>query len=457
MISATFRRFAKCLSTLAKDTKAAIMPILALAMIPLVVMVGSGIDYGRAISEREILSNALDVAALNIASQLSSSFMSDAQIKVALEAAFEANISSLSYKEDALEHLTFNVDPDAGVVTVRSQIDVPSYFIHIGGIGPESIPMAVETEVNYSRFDVELALVVDVTGSMGGDMGTLRTASAGVVNTLIPEGTSPNDSKVRISLVPYSQGVNLGEYADAVTNGQSSWRNCVSERVGDEIYTDAPYDADTGSPGSYFSGASTGCSSSSVMEPLTADRDILIPAIEDLRSIGYTAGQTGTAWGWYSLSPNFSNLWPAESVGESYTNEDVLKFAIIMTDGDNNRFYDYDYTTESCSRRWSWSKGWYDDCRTNVCSGWCEISANENDFNNEASVRARGICEGMKDAGITIYGIYFGSDNNSPGARNMKACATNESTTYYQATSSSQLINAFGNIAKKIQAIYLAK
>ncbi|WP_417692240.1 pilus assembly protein TadG-related protein [Roseibium sp.] len=452
MISATFRRLVNSLNTFAKDTKAAILPILALAMIPLVVMVGSGIDYGRAISEREILSNALDVAALNIASQLSSSFMSDAQIEAALKAAFEANISTLTYKEDALEHLSFTVDPDEGVVSVRSQIDVPAYFIHIGGIGPESIPLEVQTEVNYSRFDVELALVVDVTGSMGGDMETLRTASAGVVNTLIPEGTSPNDSKVRISLVPYSQGVNLGEYADEVTNGQASWRNCVSERVGDEIFTDAPYDADTGTPGSYFAGVSTGCSSSSVMEPLTSDRAILIPAIEALRASGATAGQTGAAWGWYSLSPNFANLWPNGSIGDSYTNDDVLKFAIIMTDGDNNTMYDYDYTRRVCWWTWSGKK-----CEDRVVSGWSQQPVDEDDFDNESSVRARGICEGMKDAGITVYGIYFGGDNNSPGARNMKSCATNEDTTYYQATSASQLINAFGNIAKQIQAIYLAK
>ena len=61
----------------------------------------------------------------------------------------------------------------------------------------------------------------------------------------------------------------------------------------------------------------------------------------------------------------------------------------------------------------------------------------------------------MKDSGIEIFGVYFGDDDYSAGAKNMKSCASEGN--YYQASSSIGLIKAFSNIAKKIQSIYLSK
>ena len=49
----------------------------------------------------------------------------------------------------------------------------------------------------------------------------------------------------------------------------------------------------------------------------------------------------------------------------------------------------------------------------------------------------------------------FGSSNSSAGSRNMQSCASTGN--YYQATSASELINAFSNIAKKIQQIYVSR
>ena len=60
----------------------------------------------------------------------------------------------------------------------------------------------------------------------------------------------------------------------------------------------------------------------------------------------------------------------------------------------------------------------------------------------------------MKSEEIQMYTVYFGTNNSSDGARVMQACA--DDGNYYQASSSSDLIGAFANIAKKIQQIYLS-
>jgi len=469
-------RFSQCvfmvslLKRFGRDQNASILPIFGLMVIMLVAISGAAYDITRTVNAREKLSYAIDAAALSVAADLSTTVMSDSEITEALENSFRANLSQDEFLDDVIVNLNFDVDSDNGVIAVCSSAMLSSYFIDFGGYGKEALGPSVLGfgtcgSVTYSRFDVELALVLDVTGSMRNDMDTLRDASDGLVDILIPEDTDEDDSKVRISLVPYSQGVNLGTYADKVKGGDfgySDGSDCVTERQdyddGTDEYevklTDIRYDYydETEPPpaGTFFGGDSWGCAADSEMIPLTADRDALIDAIEDLEASGWTAGQTGVVWGWNSLSPNYSHVWPSDSEPEDYDNEDVLKFAIIMTDGDNNRYYEFTETESQCVR-WRWGRcRQYEDVTVNR---WDEIGEGES-YNNTSSTTQRDLCDAMKDEGIEIFGVYFGTSNTSAGSRNMQDCSSDGN--YYQATNSSELINAFSNIAKKIQQIYIS-
>jgi len=450
----------------------AVLPIFAVLVTFLVVIMGAGFDVSRAVNAREKLSYALDAAALSVATDLSTSVMTDEEIKQALTESFKTNLKDAEFLDQAIANLSFTVDSENGLVSVSSRASLKNYFIDMGGygkkaLGPERFEFGTSSQVSYSRFDVELALVVDVTGSMSGDMKTLRTASEGLVNILIPAETDENDSKVRISLVPYSQGVNLGVYADTVKGGAFGYSDgnvCVSERQ-DFKYenkthwvklTDDPYDYfDKTNPppkGSFYGGGSNSCAKSSAMIPLTADRAALVKAIKALEASGGTAGQTGVVWGWNSLSPSYAGLWPSESAPASYSDDQVLKFAVIMTDGDNNRYYKF---TETKSENVCTGKGKDKTCKWEevVVNAWEEAAEGEA-YANTSSTTQRDLCSAMKDANIEIFGVYFGTNNNSAGAKNMKPCASDGN--YYQATSSSELIGAFANIARKIQSIYLS-
>jgi Flp pilus assembly protein TadG len=458
---------------LAGDRKGAVLPLFGIMVILMIAIGGIAVDVSRSVNGREKLSYALDAAALSVAADLSTSVMTDDEIREALTDSFKANLNNAEFLDEAIENLNFTVDADNGLITVNSTATLNNYFIDIGGymkehLGPETFAFGTTSQVAYSRFDVELALVVDVTGSMWSDMDTLRDASEGLVDILIPVDTSVDDSKVRIALVPYSQGVNLADYADQVKGdayGYSDGSECVTERQdyddGSSLfevkYTDDPYDyyEDSTPPPAqtFYGGGSNSCSSSSEMIPLSSDRDTLVDAIENLTATGGTASQTGITWGWNSLSQNYSDVWPSDSTPEDYENEEVLKFAIIMTDGNNNRYYEF---VETERRRvctgWRWSR----TCRWQdvEVNDWDEVSESES-YSNESSTASRELCEGMKDAGIEVYGVYFGSSNSSAGALNMQSCASDGN--YYQASSSSDLINAFANIAKKIQQIYISK
>ncbi|MGX1499363.1 Flp pilus assembly protein TadG [Labrenzia sp. MBR-25] len=456
------------------DRKASILPVFGIMVVLIVVIAGITIDVSRTVNAREKLSFAIDAAALSVAADLSTSVMSDEQIKAALADSFKANLADVEFLDEAIKNLSFVVDAENGTIKVSSFATLDNYFIDMGGygmqaLGPETFNFGTSSQVTYSRFDVELALVVDVTGSMRNDMDTLRDASKGLVNILIPETTEEADSKVRISLVPYSQGVNLGTYAAKVKGGVYGYADssvCVTERQdyddGEDIYkvryTDMPYNyyvkTDPPPPDVFYGGGSNRCSGTSKMIPLTADRDTLLDAIADLDDNGGTAGQTGVVWGWNSISPNYSDVWPLASKPEPYDNDDVLKFAIIMTDGDNNRFYEFVKEREECD--WVYSKryGWQWTCEMVPVNQWQERSESES-YNNNSSKAQRALCQAMKDEGISIFGVYFGTNDSSAGSKNMQSCASTGN--YYKATSSDELINAFANIAKKIQQIYVSR
>lgn len=432
-----------------KDRDGAIIPLFGIMLIIIVVMAGAAVDVSRVVNAREKLSYALDAAALAAATDLSTQEMTNDQIKDVITDSFNANLADAEFLDEAIENLSFTVDADNGLITVSSAATMDNLFIDFGGygqtaFGPETFTFGTNSQVTYSRFDVEMAMVVDVTGSMGWALNDLKDAAESVVNILIP--ADGEESKVKISLVPYSVGVNMDSYASAATGGIST--RCVTERDGDEKYTDASYTVEPAGDGS-GTRRSQDCSDS-VLEPLTDNRDTLLTAIDNLETEGYTAAQTGIGIGWYTLSPNWKDLWPTDSEPSAYSNSEVLKFALIMTDGAFNTYYDKHTLTESQCNDFN---RYYGPCYSGTNDYWIEKAGSG--YSGQPSQRALRLCSAMKDAGITIYTVYFGTATSSSQARVMEECA--DEGKYYVATSSDDLIAAFSNIAKKIQQVFLSQ
>lgn len=476
-----FRQLLRMIRQYSRNQNGSILPLAAFLILFMIVIAGSGADYGRAVIVRSAVANALDAAVLSVARQLSTTVLTDSQIKSALESAFNANLTSTGVDNVQLANLSYTLDPAEGIITANVTGTIDTYFISIGGIGPETIPVRSSSQSTYSRFDVELSLIVDVTGSMSGDMDALKSAANSVVDILLADQTSNSLSKVRISLVPYSQGVNLGSYAKTVTNGAALGANCVTERMGPQQFTDAAYNYN-GTNSEFFGGGSNACSFGSSLLPLTSSSNDLKTAIKNLVASGGTAGQIGIAWGWYTLSPNWSNLWPSASAPTAYGSNKVKKIALIMTDGDFNDFYDKTSLTQSvCRTRSGYTtrsptykgysshdtrSGYYwiyetltVGCSSSTKSYWLGQYFNDATYNDQPAVRARKFCDAMKEKNITIYTVLFQNTSGSlPSSEKlMKYCATSEATTYFKATDSATLINAFSNIARQIQSIYLSK
>lgn len=436
------RKFIGLLSRLQQEQSGSIMITTGFAIVILIVAGGAAVDYARAVTTRSTLANAIDAASLAAARRLSLAEMTASEVQDVVEDAVSANFTD-RYSDVEYSIDNISVNDFLGTVTVDASAVVPTFFVKLAGINVLNVSNV--SEVTYSRFDVELAIVVDVTGSMGNDMEALREATQSAVDILLPSYVEPGKSKVKISLVPYSRGVNIGSYATTVSNGEAS-NNCVTEREGAEKYTDARYNhAPNMQINDYFGGGESSCPSS-IMLPLTDDRDTLESTISALSSGGSTAGQTGIAWGWYSISPNWAALWPSNSQPEPYTNDEVQKVMLVMTDGAFNKWYDYE-TETICNHSGCYSQ-----------SDWEDTYDRHAGYNDPPSVRARRFCDSIKAEDIHIYTVYF--DTGGSGADDSKKlmgyCATDDASNF-TAENGDQLKSEFGKIARNIQSTYLSK
>lgn len=174
-----FKSFGQHVRRLKSSREGSVLPIFAICAVFLIVIIGASVDISRTVNAREKLSYALDAAALSVAADLSTSVMSDDEIKAALEDSFRANLADAHFLDEAIDNLDYTVDPENGLVTVTSNATIDNYFLDMGNLidddlGPESFVFGTSSQVTYSKFDVELTLVVDVTGSMSGRLKTLK-------------------------------------------------------------------------------------------------------------------------------------------------------------------------------------------------------------------------------------------------------------------------------------------
>ncbi len=194
----------------------------------LIGLVGLTVDFTRAQMIRAQMQNAVDGAALAAAR---GDAQTAAQRRAAAQAFYDAEMGALA---------------DDATLTIQ---ELPNDEISVGAVAPMPVSLAalvrnedwnlrVISRAQRSGVNIEMAMVLDVTGSMSGTrISSLRTAATELVNTVVRDQQTPYYSKA--ALVPYSQGVNVGSYATqargaivparSVTN--AVWRAAAAKNI----------------------------------------------------------------------------------------------------------------------------------------------------------------------------------------------------------------------------------
>ncbi len=157
-------------------------------------------DYSRALAIKSDLQAAADAAALGAK-------RSDAEetraAKTKAEAIFNSNKQANAHKA-ALRSVEFDFSDDG--VEVVAIADVPATLAKL--IGISDIEVRVTSRSMSASNNLELALVLDNTGSMRNDMAALRAAATELTETVF--GNAGNLAKAKMAVIPYVGAVNIG-------------------------------------------------------------------------------------------------------------------------------------------------------------------------------------------------------------------------------------------------------
>lgn len=175
----------------------------AVLALPMAVLGFGLIDLNRASVEKRQLQDAVDAATLLAAR---STATTDAQMQAIGAAALAAQLAGSS--DATLISSTFKVVGTK--VTGAATASVVPVIANLWLQGDMTI--GAEAEVVRSSTNLEVSIVLDITGSMAGSRLTdLKTAASDLIDLVVSDTQTPYYSKAAI--VPYSIGVNVGGYA----------------------------------------------------------------------------------------------------------------------------------------------------------------------------------------------------------------------------------------------------
>ncbi|MFV0298611.1 MAG: hypothetical protein ACK5JT_21120, partial [Hyphomicrobiaceae bacterium] len=368
------------------------------------------------------VSNSLDAAALAAAKMLDDESYSDDDIIDRANRFFAAQFDGVPVQGVTIAGPLVQIDRVEGTVDVSVDVSVRATFAQVAGIPSFDFPRS--TRVTYRQKEVELGMVLDITGSMCSPcskINGLKSAAKTLVANLITSEAAAEH--VRIAVVPYSGSVNVGTLA-TVASGGASRDNCVVERPGANNATDA-----TPTGGDVF-GVSTSrlnrqyaCPRTEIL-PMTSDATTLTQTIDALSTGGFTAGHIGLAWGWYLISEKWRSLLPVDSKPKPATPK-IIKAVLLMTDGEFNTSY--------------LPGSGFNSTRISVAGS--------------SPKQAQQLCESMKNDGILVYTVAF----QAPAAAQslLSSCATSQASAF-SANTNDELIAAFRTIAERLSALRIS-
>lgn len=208
------------------DERGAIAPMAAVTLATLVLGSGVALDISRLISARHTLQDAVDSANLALARMPAST--SPAVLKSTAEAWIKANVD-----DGQVTNLQIGTpERTLGQIKLRATADVNALLTAV------KLPVEGNSVVKYGTSHIELALVLDNTGSMGdsGKLEALKTAAKTLVDKLSESAKLSGDpDALKIGVVPFSISVNVGS-----ANSTAAWITGVQPTAyGKDIFTTA--------------------------------------------------------------------------------------------------------------------------------------------------------------------------------------------------------------------------
>ncbi|MEM9579995.1 MAG: Tad domain-containing protein [Pseudomonadota bacterium] len=338
-----------------------------------------------------------------------------------------------------------------------------------------TIQTFVEGAAEERISNVEISMVLDVSGSMGSNnrMWRLRTAANEFIDTVLSD---TNQDLVSLSVVPYDEHVSLGSTfynamrSELNINHKHNYSHCLEFPNSDFTQTGINWN------GTYqqmqhtrlYSSWGFQCSTSSAdaISPLSQNKTALKAQVNALQPSGNTHIFLGMKWAAMLLNPTFNrvvdNLVQANVVDSAFDNRpaafddpETMKTIVLMTDGQNTSSYrvtDQYYATPSHYAHW---KNWgiLNYLNSYVSYYYHDQFYYTKYYNSLGDTLLNNVCNAAKNDGIVIWSIGF--EVNDHGANVMRNCASSPS--HFFRVEGIEISDAFDAIARQINQLRLTQ
>ena len=209
------RQAARFIARLSRDQAGNTLMIVGFSLVPILAMIGGGIDMGRGYLSQSRLQQACDAGVLAARKKLGSDIITTATPSTDLQAAgdkfFNANFKAGSYGTGT-RSFAMNIETNYSI-TGNANVQVPTTLMALFGYTQLNIAVTCQAKLNFSNTDV--MMVLDTTGSMNetndGDsdpkIAVLRDVVKGFHARL--EAAKTPGTRMRYGFVPYSTNVNV--------------------------------------------------------------------------------------------------------------------------------------------------------------------------------------------------------------------------------------------------------
>ena len=403
------------------DRRGTTAVLFGLSVIPVMAIVGSAVDYGRASAARTELQRAVDAAALTLVRDAAS--LDEPKLKERGRSLVRGLLKDVGgFSAD-----TITVSRNAKTIRVAASGTLKTAFMAVAGF---DIAIGSEAEATWGSTRIELALVLDNTGSMNEAPGgkrkidALKTGARDLLDTR--RGVAHDRETVKVSIVPFDTEVRLETRYN--TAEWLRWSNPADRLAwtGYVIDRDQPNDASdalpkTSDPKTLYPAVRESqwkaMGDIAPIRPLTSvhggkDFRDLTDTVDAMRPRANTNIAIGVAWGLATLSQS-EPFTEAAAFGSG----NLKKFMVVLTDGENTQNH---------------------------------IDGKVNTNVGRIDARTRLACQAVKDATVTVYTIRLESGN----AALLRDCASEEKK-YFDVQDASQLGPVFQAIAREISATRL--
>lgn len=408
-----------------KSTNANVSIMFGLAAIPMIAAAGVALDFMQGSQLQSKLLLAADNAGLAAASSESS----DIGVLTKIVEDYVKKNGVMKGNHTPLEVSVVLRDDGSLKIDLKAKMDTTLMRV----VGRNTMDIGATSVIARQFGDIDIALVLDNTGSMSGrKLRTLKTAAKDLVKSLFNSKT--NDSTIRVGVVPFSQYVNIGmknrnaSWADIPANSvtrvkvrkrgrwrwqtvKTTWSGCVGSR-------NYPWNTKDENLSYKMPGIMNQTCSRELQE-LTDNKGQVISAISSMNASGTTYIPAGLMWGWRVVSA-------AEPFPDTLNKTRKRQRAIVlMTDGQNT-----------------------------VSPSYPEHKGRNQTTSDKLTAE---LCENVKasNENITIYTVAF-EVNNVKTQNLMRTCATSPSN-YFDADNSAELIASFKTIAKGLSELRIAE